>query len=145
MTGPADRAAARCLNILLVDDDEVDVMNVRRAFQKAHITNPLFVAHDGLEALELLRRGALPCDRRLVLLDLNMPRMNGIEFLRALRADPALHATPVVVLTTSDDERDKVDAYDLNVAGYLLKPVTFGSFVEIVVALDKYWTLVEMP
>ncbi len=145
MTGPADRAAARCLNILLVDDDEVDVMNVRRAFRKAHITNPLFVAHDGLEALELLRRGALPCDRRLVLLDLNMPRMNGIEFLRALRADPALHATPVVVLTTSDDERDKVDAYDLNVAGYLLKPVTFGSFVEIMVALNKYWTLVEMP
>jgi CheY-like chemotaxis protein len=145
MTHPADRAAARCLNILLVDDDEVDVMNVRRAFQKAHITNPLFVAHDGIEALAILRRGDFPCDRRLVLLDLNMPRMNGIEFLRALRADPALHAVPVVVLTTSDDERDKVDAYDLNVAGYLLKPVTFGSFVEIMVALNKYWTLVEMP
>lgn len=141
MTAPADR----CLNILLVDDDEVDVMNVRRAFQKAHITNPLFVAHDGVEALELLQRGEFPCGRRLVLLDLNMPRMNGIEFLRALRADPALHATPVVVLTTSDDERDKVDAYDLNVAGYLLKPVTFGSFIEIMVALNKYWTLVEMP
>jgi CheY-like chemotaxis protein len=145
MTGAADRAAARCLNILLVDDDEVDVMNVRRAFQRAHITNPLFVAHDGLEALELLRRGDFPCERRLVLLDLNMPRMTGIEFLRELRADPALHATPVVVLTTSDDERDKVDAYDLNVAGYLLKPVTFGSFVDIMVALNKYWTLVEMP
>ena len=145
MTGPAERASSRCLNILLVDDDEVDVMNVRRAFHKAHITNPLFVAHDGLEAIEMLRRDEFPCDRRLVLLDLNMPRMNGIEFLRELRADPALHATPVVVLTTSDDERDKVDAYDLNVAGYLLKPVTFGSFVEIMVALNKYWTLVEMP
>jgi CheY-like chemotaxis protein len=146
MTHPADRpSATRCLNILLVDDDEVDVMNVRRAFQRAHITNPLFVAHDGIEALALLRRGEFPCDRRLVLLDLNMPRMTGIEFLRELRADPALHATPVVVLTTSDDERDKVDAYDLNVAGYLLKPVTFGSFVEIMVALNKYWTLVEMP
>ena len=144
MADAAERTA-RCLNILLVDDDEVDVMNVRRAFQKAHITNPLFVAHDGVEALELLRRNEFPCDRRLVLLDLNMPRMNGIEFLRALRGDPALHATPVVVLTTSDDERDKVDAYDLNVAGYLLKPVTFGSFVEIMVALNKYWTLVEMP
>jgi CheY-like chemotaxis protein len=144
MADAAERTA-RCLNILLVDDDEVDVMNVRRAFQKAHITNPLFVAHDGVEALELLRRNEFPCDRRLVLLDLNMPRMNGIEFLRELRADPVLHATPVVVLTTSDDERDKVDAYDLNVAGYLLKPVTFGSFVEIMVALNKYWTLVEMP
>jgi CheY-like chemotaxis protein len=145
MTPPDGRADARCLNILLVDDDEVDVMNVRRAFQRGHIANPLFVAHDGLEALAMLRRDELPCERRLVLLDLNMPRMNGIEFLRALRADPALHATPVVVLTTSDDERDKVDAYDLNVAGYLLKPVTFGSFVEIMVALNKYWTLVEMP
>ena len=143
--GGAHGAQSRCLNILLVDDDEVDVMNVRRAFAKAHITNPLFVAHDGVEALELLRRNEFPCDRRLVLLDLNMPRMNGIEFLRELRADPVLHATPVVVLTTSDDERDKVDAYDLNVAGYLLKPVTFASFVEIMAALNKYWTLVEMP
>ena len=142
---PPSPATNRCLNILLVDDDEVDVMNVRRAFQRAHITNPLFVAHDGIEALELLRRDDFPCDRRLVLLDLNMPRMTGIEFLRELRADPALHAIPVVVLTTSGDERDKVDAYDLNVAGYLLKPVTFGSFVEIMVALNKYWTLVEMP
>lgn len=141
----AAAAASRCLNILLVDDDEVDVMNVRRAFQKAHITNPLFVAHDGIEALETLRANDFPCDRRLVLLDLNMPRMNGIEFLRALRADPALHGLPVVVLTTSDDERDKVDAYDLNVAGYLLKPVTFASFVEIMATLNKYWTLVEMP
>ena len=144
MADAAERTA-RCLNILLVDDDEVDVMNVRRAFQKAHITNPLFVAHDGVEALELLRRNEFPCDRRLVLLDLNMPRMNGIEFLRELRADPALHATPVVVLTTSDDERDKVDAYDLNVAGYLLKPVTFTSFADLMSALNKYWTLVEMP
>lgn len=135
----------RCLNILLVDDDEVDVMNVKRAFAKAHITNPLYVAHDGLQALEQLRAGDFQCDRRLVLLDLNMPRMNGIEFLRELRKDPVLHATPVVVLTTSDDERDKVDAYNLNVAGYLLKPVTFASFVEIMAALNKYWTLVELP
>ena len=135
----------RCLNILLVDDDEVDVMNVKRAFAKAHITNPLYVVHDGLQALEKLRDGDFSCERRLVLLDLNMPRMNGIEFLRELRKDPVLHATPVVVLTTSDDERDKVDAYDLNVAGYLLKPVTFASFVEIMAALNKYWTLVELP
>lgn len=133
------------LNILLVEDDQVDVMNVRRAFQKNHIANPLFVAGNGLEALEMLRSGALPSERRLVLLDLNMPRMNGIEFLRSLRADPVLHATPVVVLTTSDDERDKVEAYELNVAGYLLKPVTFASFVELMAALDKYWTLVELP
>jgi CheY-like chemotaxis protein len=133
------------LNILLVEDDEVDVMNVKRAFQKHHIANPLFVVGNGVEALEKLRDGTYPKERRIILLDLNMPKMNGIEFLRELRKDPELRATPVVVLTTSDADRDKVAAYDLNVAGYLLKPVTFSNFCEIMVALNKYWTLVEMP
>lgn len=135
----------KTLNILLVEDDEVDVMNVRRAFTKGNITNPLFVAGNGLEALEQLRGDAFPKSRRLVLLDLNMPKMNGIEFLRALRADPELSAIPVVVLTTSDAERDKVEAYHLHVAGYLLKPVTFASFCETMASLNKYWTLVELP
>jgi CheY-like chemotaxis protein len=135
----------KALNILLVEDDEVDVMNVRRAFEKSHIMNPLFVATDGVEALQMLRRGQVPRERRLVLLDLNMPRMNGIEFLRELRKDPELSATSVVVLTTSNDERDKVDAYNLNIAGYLVKPVTFDSFCELMVALNKFWTLVELP
>jgi len=133
------------LNILLVEDDEVDVMNVKRAFEKNHITNPLFVAGNGLEALEKLRNGEVPQARRIVLLDLNMPRMNGIEFLRRLRSDPALAATPVIVLTTSNNEHDKIEAYNLNVAGYLVKPVTFAEFSELMVTLNKYWTLVEMP
>jgi CheY-like chemotaxis protein len=133
------------LNILLVEDDEVDVMNVQRAFRKSHIMNPLFVAGNGSEALEMLRGGAVPRNRRLVLLDLNMPRMNGIEFLREIRQDPDLLATPVVVLTTSNDDRDKIEAYNLNVAGYLVKPVTFENFCEAMVALNKYWTLVELP
>ncbi len=135
----------KMLNILLVEDDEVDVMNVQRAFTKGNITNPLFVAGNGIEALERLRGSDLPKSRRLVLLDLNMPRMNGIEFLRELRADAELRATPVVVLTTSDAERDKVEAYNLHVAGYLLKPVTFASFCETMASLNKYWTLVELP
>lgn len=135
----------RTLNLVLVEDDEIDVMNVRRALERAHVTNPVFVAHNGVEGLELLRSNAVPRDRRLVLLDLNMPRMNGIEFLRELRNDPALRSTPVVVLTTSDDDRDKVQAYDLNVAGYLLKPVTFVNFVDVMAALNKYWALVELP
>ena len=135
----------RLLNILLVEDDDVDVMNVRRAFQKNHIANPLFVATNGVEALELLRGGSVPRERRMVLLDLNMPRMNGIEFLRELRRDPELHVTPVVVLTTSNDERDRIEAYDLNVAGYLLKPVTFSNFCEVMATLNKYWALVELP
>ena len=135
----------KALNILLIEDDQVDVMNVKRAFEKNRIANPLYVAGDGLEAMEMLRAGKVPRDRRIILLDLNMPRMNGIEFLRALRADPELMLTPVVVLTTSDDERDKISAYNLNVAGYLLKPVTFVNFVEVMAALNKYWTLVELP
>jgi len=135
----------RVLNLVLVEDDEVDVMNVRRALDRAHVTNPLFVANNGLEALDLLRGGSVPRDRRLVLLDLNMPKMNGIEFLRELREDPELRGTPVVVLTTSDDERDKVNAYNLNVAGYLLKPVTFINFVDVMSTLNKYWALVELP
>ena len=133
------------LNILLVEDDEVDVMNVKRAFTKSHIANPLFIAGNGLEALEKLRGGEVPKGRRLILLDLNMPLMNGIEFLREIRKDPELAPTPVVVLTTSNNERDKVEAFDLNVAGYLLKPVTFANFCELMLALNKYWTLVEMP
>ena len=133
------------LNILLVEDDEVDIMNVRRAFAQHHIRNPLFVASDGVEALEKLRSGEIPKERRIVLLDLNMPRMNGIELLRELRNDPELCTTTVVVLTTSKDEQDKIDAYKLNVAGYLVKPVTFTNFCEVMVALNKYWSLVEFP
>jgi CheY-like chemotaxis protein len=137
------------LNILLVEDDEVDVMNVRRAFKKGHITNPLYVAGNGIEALAMLRENghpaAVPLDRRLVLLDLNMPKMNGIEFLTELRADPHLRQIPVVVLTTSNEDRDRVSAYDLNVAGYLLKPVTFATFVETMTTLNQYWALCEMP
>ena len=135
----------RLLNILLVEDDEVDVMNVRRAFQKNRITNPLFVAGNGVEALEQLRNGSIPRDRRIILLDLNMPQMNGIELLRELRRDPQLNLTPVIVLTTSNDERDRIEAYNLNVAGYLLKPVTFSNFCEVMAALNKYWALVELP
>ena len=129
-------------NILIVEDDEVDVMNVKRAFKKNNITNPLYYAANGLEALALLRGSSntptIPRERRLILLDLNMPKMNGIEFLRELRADPELKGTPVIVLTTSNEDRDKVEAYNLNVAGYILKPVTFSNFVETMATLNKY-------
>lgn len=136
-------------NLLLVDDDEVDVMTVRRAFKKNNITNPFFVATNGLEALAMLRGEGdsppIPSQRRLILLDLNMPRMGGIEFLRELRADPELKKIPVIVLTTSNEDKDKVEAYQLNVAGYIVKPVTFTNFVEAVATLNKYWTLNEIP
>src|SRR6476659_10219357 len=110
----------RPLNMLLVEDDELDIMNVQRAFKKNNISNPLFTASNGIEALAMLRGEngytALPPTRRIILLDLNMPRMGGIEFLRELRADPELSTLPVIVLTTSGEERDKVEAYRLNVA-----------------------------
>jgi CheY-like chemotaxis protein len=138
----------RRLNILLVEDDELDVMNVQRAFKKNNVVNPLYVAGNGVEALAMLRgqrEPHVPRERRLILLDLNMPKMGGIEFLKELRADPELRATTVVVLTTSDEERDKVKAYDLNVAGYILTPVTVAAFVEIMATLNKYWSVNELP
>jgi CheY-like chemotaxis protein len=139
---------SKLLNILLVDDDDIDVMNVDRAFKRNNIMNPLYIARDGIEALEMLRAegaGAIPRERRLILLDLNMPRMNGLEFLRAIRDDHDLRHLTVIVLTTSDDERDKVEAYNLNVAGYIVKPVTFIAFVEAMAALNKYWSINELP
>ncbi len=135
----------RAVSILLVEDDEVDVMTVKRAFVKAKITNAVLVAQNGLEALELLRSQSVPADRRVVLLDLNMPKMNGIEFLREVRKDPALALITVIVLITSNEDRERVEAYELHVAGYLVKPVTFHNFADVMATLNKYWTLMEMP
>jgi CheY-like chemotaxis protein len=140
----------KIINILLVEDDEVDVMNAKRAFKKYNISNPLYVAENGLKALAMLRSPngcppQIPESRRLILLDLNMPKMNGLEFLHEIRRDEKLKRTPVIVLTTSDEDKDRIEAYNLNVAGYILKPVTFGNFAEVMVALNKYWTLCEMP
>lgn len=140
----------RVINILLVEDDEVDVMNVRRAFKRHNITNPLYVATNGVEALTMLRSqqdkpAVVPSTRRLILLDLNMPKMSGIEFLHELRTDPELKKTPVIVLTTSNQDKDRVEAYNLNVAGYILKPVTFTNFAETMATLNRYWMLCELP
>lgn len=140
----------KIINILLVEDDEVDVMNVKRAFKKYKITNPLYIAGNGLEALAMLKTQdeqspEVPENRRLILLDINMPKMNGLEFLHEIRQDENLKSTPVIVLTTSDEDKDRIEAYNLNVAGYILKPVTFAKFAEVMVALNKYWSLCEMP
>lgn len=137
----------KSINILLVEDDAVDVMTVQRAFKKGEVANPLHIAGNGLEALDVLRAPGSPFkgSRCVILLDLNMPKMNGIEFLTKLRQDPEYHKTPVIVLTTSDQERDRVEAYNLHVAGYILKPVTFSKFVEVITVLNHYWTLCEFP
>ena len=135
------------VQILLVEDDEVDVMNVQRAFRKNNIVNPLVVAHNGVEALLILREAIAKRNDsfKVVLLDLNMPKMGGIEFLKEVRADPVLKPLSVFVMTTSNEESDKIAAYDLNIAGYIVKPLSFDRFVYAISVLKHYWQLCERP
>jgi CheY-like chemotaxis protein len=136
------------VTILLVDDDKVDTMAVRRSFQALNITNPVIEARNGIEALDRLRgqngyeKVPRPC---LVMLDLNMPRMGGIEFLSELRGDPALRRILVFVMTTSAAAEDRVKAYDLNVAGYMLKHRPGQSFLKAIGMLQHFWRVVEFP
>ena len=129
---------------MLVEDDEVDAMTVRRALKELHVNNPLVRVENGEEALGYLRQPGqvMPC---LILLDLNMPVMGGIEFLQVAKQDAALRRIPVVVLTTSEEQQDKVASFDLGVAGYIRKPVDYKQFMEAVRAIDAYWTLSELP
>jgi CheY-like chemotaxis protein len=135
------------VNILLVDDDEVDIEAVKRAFKKERISNSIIVAKNGVEALTHLRgNGTAPLNRPfLVLLDLNMPKMNGIELLQEIRDDENLKNSIVFMLTTSDDDQDKLRAYDKNIAGYLVKGNVGKDFVNLVNMLDSYWRYVEFP
>ena len=132
------------ISILLVEDDQVDVMTVKRALRELRVANPLHTAGNGEEALAFLRspEHELP---GIILLDLNMPRMNGIEFLRIAKQDDDLKKIPVVVLTTSAEEQDRVESFKLGVAGYMLKPVDYRQFVDVVRTIDLYWTLSELP
>lgn len=130
--------------ILLIEDDLVDAMTVKRAIKELHISNPLQHVENGEEALTYLRDKAKerPC---LILLDLNMPVMNGIEFLQVIKTIPELQCLPVVALTTSDEQQDKVESFQLGVAGYMRKPVEYRQFVEIMHTIDTYWTISESP
>jgi CheY-like chemotaxis protein len=138
----------KTLAILLVDDDKVDVMAVKRSFRELKIANPIIEAHNGIEALEYLRgengrqQVPSPC---LVLLDLNMPRMGGVEFLDKLRQDDVLRSTLVFVMTTSGAEEDRARAYDMNIAGYVLKHRPGQSFLEAISMLEHYWRVIEFP
>jgi CheY-like chemotaxis protein len=130
--------------ILLVEDDTIDARTVKRALQDLRTETPLINLADGEEALRYLQddQNARPC---IILLDLNMPRMNGIEFLRVVKADDNLKTIPVIILTTSKEERDVVDSFDLCVAGYIVKPVGYEQFVEIIRTIDHYWSLSQLP
>jgi len=127
------------VTILLVEDDEVDVKALRRAFDKLKIANPVAVARDGVEALELLKTLSRPF---LIITDINMPRMNGIEFLRHVRASKDYRDSIVFVLTTSNDEQDKIDAYNLNVAGCIVHSNVSMSFTRAIALVENYWNIV---
>ncbi len=135
-------------HLLHVEDDDLCLMGLQRAFRAAKIANPITFAHDGIEALDMLRgtNGRSPIPRPfLILLDLNMPRMNGIEFLKVLRADDELKKSIVFILTTSSADEDKVNAYNLGVAGYILKSNPANAFLEATLLINTYWRVVEFP
>ena len=130
--------------ILLIEDDNVDVMTVERVFRDLKIANQLVSTSNGEQALEYLRTNGnkKPC---VILLDLNMPKMNGTEFLKIVKTDESLKKIPVVVLTTSNQQRDVVESFRLGAAGYMVKSVDYGKFVETIKTINLYWTLSELP
>lgn len=137
------------LTVLLVEDEPADAHLVRLAFEEGHVLADLHHVLDGVEAFAFLRREgdyAHAPTPELILLDLNMPRMDGRQFLRKIKDDPILHTLPVVVLTTSDAERDMLDSYDHFAAGYIVKPVDVDDFIKVVRGIGDYWiNLVRLP
>ncbi|KAA5539241.1 response regulator [Adhaeribacter rhizoryzae] len=118
-------------SILLVEDDYLDIRNVERELKKINVNLPLHIARNGREALEMLRGEGYPKIEplpKVVMLDINMPKMNGIEFLNEIRQDPLLHDLNVFIMTTSNEDVDRFAAKNLNISGYIVKPLTFDSF-----------------
>jgi CheY-like chemotaxis protein len=129
--------------ILLIEDDDVDAITTKRALKEIKVSNELIHKLDGEDGLNYLKDGnAKPC---VILLDLNMPKMNGFEFLREIKNDENLKKIPVIVLTTSDTDQNILDSYQLGVAGYITKPVDYHQFVEAMKTVDMYWTLSRLP
>jgi len=139
----------RVISILLVEDDDIDILNVQRVFKKMNYQNPLFIAHNGVEALDMLR-GTNGVEKitptpQIILLDINMPMMNGLEFLKELRQDEHLKSLSAFVLTTSSDPHDLSAAYKSQVAGYVVKPLNFESFSDAFQKMYNFWDLCEFP
>ena len=132
------------VNILLIEDDDIDAKGLLRAFQKRQILNPVTRATNGSDGLQLLRSNKISRPL-IVLLDLNMPGMNGFEFLNELRDDEQLHETVVFVLTISRSEADLLAAYEHNVAGYIVKTSLTPGFEELTKMLSAYWSVNELP
>ena len=131
-------------SVMLVEDDNVDVMTVKRAFKDLNIKNQLIITPNGEEALEYLKNNdnTKPC---IILLDLNMPKMNGLEFLRTIKTDENLKKIPVIVLTTSSQEEDVVESFNFGVAGYIVKSVDYIEFTQAIKTINSYWTLSKVP
>ncbi len=130
--------------ILLVEDDSIDAMTVKRALKELNVTNRIDVAKNGEEAIVYLEQceSEKPC---IILLDLNMPKMNGLEFLNVIKQNDQHKMIPVIVLTTSSDDQDRLESFRNNVAGYMIKPVDYMQFVDTMRTIQMYWTLSELP
>ena len=138
------------VEILLVEDNPVDVDLTLDALAQAKLANHVYVVHDGAEALEFIFCTGQYADRvnqnpKLILLDINLPKLNGIEVLKRIRADPKTRQIPIAILTTSSEERDVFESYATGVNSYIVKPVDFEQFTEVVRALGFYWFLVNHP
>lgn len=137
----------KILNILLVEDDYLDIMNVERELKKIGLTQPLHVARNGREALKMLRGEGVPRISpapKVILLDINMPKMNGMEFLTELRHDPEFSHIPVFIMTTSNEETDRMAAQKLQVSGYILKPLSFETFDNNLSSLDSFSLFLDL-
>ena len=130
--------------LLLVEDDQIDARAVKRALEDLNMADSMVHMTNGVEALEYLRSGVneLPS---LILLDLNMPKMSGIEFLKEIKNDPRLRRIPIVVLTTSQEDRDVMGTFEHSVAGYMVKPLDYQRFVKTVNTITDYWALSVLP
>jgi two-component system response regulator len=134
------------LEVLLVEDNQDDVMLTLRAFKKHNFINKVTVLNDGAEALEhIFGSSGEPCTPRVIFLDLKLPKINGLEVLRRLKADERTRAIPVVVLTSSQEDQDVAECYKLGVNSYIVKPVEFESFIRSVSELGLYWVLLNTP
>lgn len=140
------------ITILMADDDDDDRLMAQDALQESRVINDFHMVCDGVELLEYLRREGKYADKALsprpglILLDLNMPRMDGRQALSEIKTDPELRCIPIVILTTSKEEEDKLKGYNLGAASYISKPVSFDRLVELMRTLGKYWVeFVELP
>lgn len=130
--------------ILLIEDDFVDALTVKRALKDIEVPNELIHKENGEDAFAFLKnkQNNRPC---IILLDLNMPRMNGLEFLEKVKKDDQTKSIPIVVLTTSTEQKDRLESFNYSVAGYMVKPLEYGKFLDMMRAISRYWSTSELP